>query len=128
MYSLISIRIIFSSLSNNNSVNFLANWVFPTPVGPRKINEPIGFLGSLSPALLRCIAITIFLTASSWPITLDLRVDSISANRSISCAATRCTGIPVIMATTSATCSSSTNFLLSLMLSSQALFAVSSLA
>jgi len=30
-----------------------ANSVLPTPVGPKKINEPIGFLGSFNPALVR---------------------------------------------------------------------------
>ena len=35
------------------SANCLANSVLPTPVGPKKINEPIGFLGSFKPIRLR---------------------------------------------------------------------------
>ena len=53
MYSLISMRIMLSSLSKSNFVNSFASCVLPTPVGPRKINEPIGLLGSFNPALLR---------------------------------------------------------------------------
>ena len=39
--------------------------VFPTPVGPRKMNEPIGRLGSLSPARERLTAFETACTASS---------------------------------------------------------------
>src|ERR1041384_3645439 len=48
MYSLMSMRIKESSLSNKYVASTFANSVLPTPVGPRKINEPIGsfiFLG-----------------------------------------------------------------------------------
>ena len=41
------------SSSKRNSARALATSVFPTPVGPRKRNEPIGRLGSLSPARVR---------------------------------------------------------------------------
>ena len=37
------------SSSNSNSASDFVSSVFPVPVGPRKKNEPIGFLGSLSP-------------------------------------------------------------------------------
>ena len=40
-----------------------------TPVGPRKIKEPMGCLGSFSPARARRMARLTALTASSWPIT-----------------------------------------------------------
>ena len=47
------------------SANAFASSVLPTPVGPRNKNEPIGFVGSLIPALERIIASVIFVTASS---------------------------------------------------------------
>ena len=45
-YSLMSIRVIIVSSSNRNSASALANSVLPTPVVPRKINDPIGRFGS----------------------------------------------------------------------------------
>ena len=42
MNSLMSILMSASSLPNMNSASALASSVFPTPVGPRKMNEPIG--------------------------------------------------------------------------------------
>src|SRR5215207_3965698 len=50
MYSDMSIRTIASSSPNRNSASVLASSVFPTPEGPRKMNEPVGRLGSLRPA------------------------------------------------------------------------------
>src|SRR3954469_6322560 len=49
MYSLISMRIMARSSSKRNSARARASSVFPTPVGPRKMNEPMGRLGSFSP-------------------------------------------------------------------------------
>ena len=69
MYSLISIRTIFVSSSNSDAASALASSVLPTPVGPRKRNDPIGFVGSLMPALERMIASVTFVTPSSCPIT-----------------------------------------------------------
>ena len=43
----------------------LANSVFPTPVGPKKIKEPIGRFGSFNPALARRIALATAFTASA---------------------------------------------------------------
>ena len=40
-----------------NSASALASSVLPTPVGPRKMNEPIGRLGSFSPARARRTAL-----------------------------------------------------------------------
>ena len=37
------------SSSNTNSASALVSSVFPTPVGPKNINEPIGLFGSESP-------------------------------------------------------------------------------
>ncbi len=49
MNSDMSIRIRACSLSNMNSASALASSVFPTPVGPRKMKEPIGRFGSCRP-------------------------------------------------------------------------------
>jgi len=65
----ISTRISASSLPNIASARAFESSVFPTPVGPRKRNEPIGLSGSLRPTLPLLIALAIELTASSWPIT-----------------------------------------------------------
>ena len=46
MYSLMSIVITASSLPNMNFASCLHRYVFPTPEGPRKMNEPIGRRGS----------------------------------------------------------------------------------
>ena len=50
IYSLISMRIMLRSSSKSDSARVLASSVLPTPVGPRKINEPFGRFGSLIPA------------------------------------------------------------------------------
>ena len=46
-YSLMSMRTMFSSVSNSAAASVLASSVLPTPVGPRKTNEPIGRRGIL---------------------------------------------------------------------------------
>ena len=76
MYSLISILIILFSSSNSAFASDFASSVLPTPVGPRNRNEPIGFEGSLMPALERIMASVTFSTASSCHITLSCRVSS----------------------------------------------------
>ena len=48
-YSLMSSRTIACSSSNMNSASARASSVLPTPVGPRKTNEPIGRFGILQP-------------------------------------------------------------------------------
>ena len=53
IYSLISIRTKESGESNIYVASNLARCVLPTPVGPRKINVPMGLSGSFSPARLR---------------------------------------------------------------------------
>ena len=65
MYSLMSIRTMFFSSSNNACASALASSVLPTPVGPRKRNEPIGLFGFWMPARLRRMASQTFSTASS---------------------------------------------------------------
>ena len=53
MYSLMSMRTMACSSSKRNSASARAVSVLPTPVGPRKMNEPIGRSGSWSPARAR---------------------------------------------------------------------------
>ena len=66
----------FSSLSNIDSAKARASSVLPTPVGPRKINEPMGRFGSFSPARARMTASATACTASSWPITRSCKIES----------------------------------------------------
>src|SRR5207248_1796720 len=56
MYSDMSSAISACSSPNRNSARVLASSVFPTPDGPRKMNEPDGRFGSLRPARVRRIA------------------------------------------------------------------------
>ena len=64
MNSLMSILMSASSLPNMNSASARASSVLPTPVGPMKMNEPIGRLGSFSPARARRTARLIVSIAS----------------------------------------------------------------
>ena len=50
---------------NTASANAFDSSVLPTPVGPRKRNEPIGLFGFLSPTLPLLTAFATALTASS---------------------------------------------------------------
>ena len=100
MYSDMSIRISASWLSKRYSVSRLASSVLPTPVGPRKMNEPMGRLGSLSPARVRRIERESLTRASSCPITLPLSSSSMLSSLAPSVVWTRSTGTPVIIATT----------------------------
>ena len=101
MYSDISTLIIESSVPKTASAKVLDNSVFPTPVGPRKRNEPIGLLGFLSPTLPLLTALATALTASSCPIILLCK--TFSKSRSLFCSffSSLVTGIPVHIATTS---------------------------
>ena len=69
MYSDMSSRTILSSLSKSCAAKALAVSVLPTPVGPRKMNEPMGRLGSDRPARERRMASATAVIASSWPMT-----------------------------------------------------------
>jgi len=56
MYSDISTRISAWASANRKRASARANSVLPTPVGPLKMKEPMGRLGSLRPARLRRMA------------------------------------------------------------------------
>ena len=69
MYSDISTRIIACSCPKTASASALDISVLPTPVGPRKRNDPIGRLGSFNPTRPLRTALATADTASSCPIT-----------------------------------------------------------
>ena len=101
MYSLMSMRIMRLLVSNRNCASVLHSSVLPTPVGPRKRNDPIGSR-ILRARRARGTASETARTASSWPTTrsceLVLHVQQLLAlalDR-------RETGMPVQRATTSA--------------------------
>ena len=128
MYSDISILIIFFSVSKSASESAFASSVLPTPVGPIKINEPIGLFSSLRPARALSIASETATTASSWPITLLWRISGSFRSFSLSLSTSFDTGIPVHCDTTSAISSTSTSSFRSLssLLSARACFSSSS--
>ena len=97
-----------SASPNMNCASALAKSVFPTPVGPAKMKQPVGRFGSLSPERLRRTALAMLLIASFWPMTLVWSSSSIAIRRLLSSVDIRVSGIPVIFETTSATTSSST--------------------
>ena len=109
MYSVMSSRTIARSSSNMNSASARASSVLPTPVGPRKTNEPIGRFGSCRPERARRSALETASIASSWPTTRWCRRSSMCTSFSTSPSSSRLTGIPVQVATTAATSSSSTS-------------------
>ncbi|MNQ97933.1 hypothetical protein D3C85_1136040 [compost metagenome] len=82
--------------------------VLPTPVGPRKRKEPLGRLGSDSPARERRTALATATTASFWPITRWCSRPSIFSSLSRSPSSIFDTGMPVHLDTTSAISSSVT--------------------
>src|SRR6266545_4281379 len=104
-----SIRTMARSSSKRNSASARASSVFPTPVGPRNTNEPIGLLGSESPARVRRMAFATASTASCWSTTRWCSSSSIRISFCISASMRRETGMPVHVETTSATSSSSTS-------------------
>ena len=59
-----SICINDSSSPKRNSANAFAVSVFPTPDGPKKINEPDGLFGSFNPDLVHLIALETAFIAS----------------------------------------------------------------
>ena len=109
MYSDMSRRIMDFSSSNKNSASARASSVFPTPVGPRKINDPIGRLGSESPARFRRMEFATRSSAESCPITRLRRRDSMVTSFCASPSSNRPTGIPVHLLTSLAMSSSSTS-------------------
>src|SRR5699024_2759215 len=99
MYSDISIRIIASSSENITSARARANSVLPTPVGPKKMKEPIGRLGSIRAARARITAFEIAFTASACPIIRLCNTSSMFNIRSLSSFVNFTTGIPVVKLT-----------------------------
>lgn len=84
----------------------LCKFGFTDAVGPRKMNEPMGRLGSFNPALALFTAFATAEQASSCPITLDCNVFSRLTSFSLSPSVIRLTGMPVQLPTTSAISSS----------------------
>ena len=101
-------RITLSSLSKSAWAKVRANSVFPTPVGPRKMNDPMGRRGSLIPARARITASATKDTASSCPMTRSCKISSNRNNFSRSPSTNRVTGTPVHRDTVSAISSSVT--------------------
>ena len=97
------------SSSNMNSASARASSVFPTPVGPRKMKEPIGRFGSCRPERARRSAFATASTACSWPTTRWCKRSSMWMSFSTSPSSRRETGIPVHEETTAAMSSSSTS-------------------
>src|SRR5438093_661618 len=95
MYSDMSIWISASRSPNMYSASVCARKVLPTPVGPRKMNEPMGRRGSFKSARLRRSALEIAMTASSWPMTLPFNSPSIASSFCVSFCSMRESGTPV---------------------------------
>ena len=93
-------------LSNKLSANAFESSVFPSPVGPKNRNVPIGLDGSFSPTLPLLIAFETASTASFCPITLLCRTFSKFFNLSFSSCVSFLTGILVQVEITSAISSS----------------------
>ena len=104
-----SMRISASAEPKMFSASFFARYVFPTPVGPRNMKAPMGWLGSLSPILLRWMAFTTFSIALSCATTSPLSVSPILRRRALSVSVILSAGIPAITDTTLATSSSVTS-------------------
>ena len=111
-----------SALPNINFASSFASSVFPTPVGPRNINVPIGLLGLCNPTRLRCMAFVSFSMALSCAMTLLVSSARIPLSRVHSSCCIRCIGIPEIIDTTPAMSSSSTVWRLSVRLFSHSAF------
>src|SRR6266849_6024876 len=95
MNSDMSSLIRLSSESKRYSASARASSVFPIPVGPRKMNDPIGRRGSLSPARARRTACETVLMASSWPTIRRCSSSSMRSRRDVSSSTRRDTGTPV---------------------------------
>ena len=121
MNSLMSSRMIASSLSKRKAARERANSVLPTPVGPRNMNEPIGRRASLSPARARRTAWEITVTASFWPISRWWIASSMLSSLVVSSSTSRETGTPVHELMISAMCSSVTSGMVAPSLSRQAI-------
>lgn len=100
MYSDISRRTSWFSLSNSCSAKALANSVLPTPVGPRKRNDPVGCCCRPKPALDLNTASATACTASFWPTTRWCNRSARPRSRAFSFWPSLVTGIPVQRLTT----------------------------
>ena len=103
-----------SSSPNRNSASALASSVLPTPVGPAKMNEPPGRLGSFNPARVRRMACESALIASFWPTIRLCSSSSMRSSREDSSSVSLKTGMPVAVARTSAMSSSLTSATMSM--------------
>ena len=108
MYSLISILISESLLLKISWPKLFANWVFPTPVCPRNIKDPIGLFGSFNPVWFLWIALTTTSIASSWPMICFCRFFNKSKFNLFFLLSTFLRGTPEINETTSIMLSSVT--------------------
>ena len=104
-----SMRIRCSSESKRKDASVLQSSVLPTPVGPRKRNEPYGRFGSDSPERERRIASDTRRTASSCPTTRSCSLSSMCRSFSRSPCIIFDTGMPVARETTSAISSAPTS-------------------
>mmetsp|Transcript_12279 Transcript_12279/g.26553 ORF Transcript_12279/g.26553 Transcript_12279/m.26553 type:complete len:277 (+) Transcript_12279:166-996(+) len=95
MYSLMSKRIMASSVSNMNSDRAFASSVLPTPVGPKKIMEAMGLDGSFIPALDLWMASDTISIASSCPTTRSRSLSAMVRTRSLSVSINLAEGMPV---------------------------------
>ena len=109
MYSDMSSRTSARSSSNRNSASARAVSVLPTPVGPRKMNEPVGRCGSWSPARARRTALATAASASFCPMTRRPSSSSSLSSRAFSDSSILVTGMPVHLETISAMSSASTS-------------------
>src|SRR5215210_2629857 len=106
MYSDMSMRTIASSSPNRNSASVRASSVFPTPEGPRKMNDPVGRFGSFRPARERRMAFETASMAASCPMTRLWSSSSMRMSFWVSASVSLKTGMPVHMETMSAISSS----------------------
>ena len=95
MYSDMSTRISAFSSPKRYSARVRASSVLPTPVGPRKMNEPTGRRLSLRPARERRMARETAATASPWPTMRPCRASSMRASLADSFSSSLDSGIPV---------------------------------
>ena len=84
MYSDMSSWIRASSSPNRKAARALESSVFPTPEGPRKMNEPAGRLGSFRPARVRRIDWETDRTAGSWSMMRRCSSSSIRMSLAVS--------------------------------------------
>ncbi|SHV69273.1 Uncharacterised protein [Mycobacteroides abscessus subsp. abscessus] len=104
-------RTMACSSSNRKSASALASSVLPTPVGPRNRNDPVGRLGSATPARARRTASETASTAFFCPTTRLPSSSSMRNNLAVSPSMRRPVGMPVHADTTSATSSGLTSSL-----------------